>query len=98
MAMFAVAGMANGVQNVSMRSIIHARVAEHLRGRVFSAYSGATTGAQLAATALAAPIVAAAGARTALVIGGLGGILVGTIGLGLMLAIRRAPALEPAPA
>ena len=49
--MFAVAGMANGIQNVSMRSIIHARVVEHLRGRVFSAYAGATTGAQLAATA-----------------------------------------------
>jgi MFS family permease len=97
-AMFMVAGMANGVQNVSMRSIIHARVAEHLRGRVFSAYAGATTGAQLAATALAAPIVAAAGARAALLVGGIGGVIVGTVGLAWMVALRRSPKLEPAPA
>jgi len=94
-AMFAVGGMANGVQNVSMRSLIHRRVAEHLRGRVFSAYSGATTAAQLTATALAAPIVATAGARTALAIGGLGGILVGTIGLVWVAAVNRAPVMDP---
>ena len=87
--MFALGGIANGVQNVSMRSLIHRGVPEEVRGRVFALYAGSTTGAQLGATALAAPIVASAGARTALLIGGLGGLIVGAIGLGWIALIER---------
>ena len=39
-AMFALGGVANGVQNVSMRSLIHRNVDEEVRGRVFALYSG----------------------------------------------------------
>jgi MFS family permease len=40
LAMFAIEGVANGVSGVSMRSLIHHRVPDHLRGRVFAAYFG----------------------------------------------------------
>jgi MFS family permease len=87
--LFAVGGVANGTQNVSMRSLIHRRVPEAVRGRVFAAYSGAATAAQLGATALGAPIVVAAGAQAALLIGGLGGLVVGLTGLVWMRAVTR---------
>ena len=40
LAMFAIGGVANGVSGVSMRSLIHHRVPDQLRGRVFAAYFG----------------------------------------------------------
>ena len=88
-AMFAVAGVANGVQNVTLRSVVHRRAPEDVRGRVFAAYSGLTVGAQLSATAIAGPIVAEAGARTALAIGGLGTLAVGLIGTVWLLIVER---------
>jgi MFS family permease len=78
--LFAIAGIGNGVQNVSLRTLIHQRAPEHMRGRVYAASSGLTTAAQLSATALAGPLVVAAGAATALKIGGVGGAVVSAIG------------------
>ena len=49
---FFAGGVANGVENVSVRSLIHHSVPDELTGRVFAAYSGLAAGTQIGATAL----------------------------------------------
>ena len=49
---FAFGGVAHGVKNVLLRTLIHERVPEALRGRAFAAYNGARNGAELGALAL----------------------------------------------
>jgi MFS family permease len=75
--MFCVAGAANGLGNVAVRSLIHLRAPDHVRGRAFSAYSGLAYAMQLTATAAGGGIVVLAGARAALIVGGVGTLLVG---------------------
>jgi MFS family permease len=89
-AMFALGGAANGVENVAARSLIHHRVPDRLRGRVFSAYAGVVVGTQLGATVLGGLVVGAIGARHTLQAGGLGGALAGLVGL--VLYSRLSPA------
>jgi len=79
--MFALGGVANGVESVSMRSLIHHRVPDHLRGRVFAAYFGLAMAAQMVATVIGGLLVAGIGAQLVLLVGGLGGAAVGLIGL-----------------
>ena len=93
--MFAVGGVANGVASVSMRSLIHHRVPDQLRGRVFAAYFGVAFAGQLAATALGGVLISVLpSSRDVLLIGGLGGAAVGLIGLAWFAALpseARAP-------
>jgi MFS family permease len=81
--LFFVAGIGNGVGSVAIRSLIHHRVPDHLRGRVFAVYLGLATAGQLGATALGGVLVGGEGARAqqTLIIGGLGAFSVGVIGL-----------------
>ncbi len=82
LAMFAVGGVANGVASVSMRSLIHHRAPDELRGRVFAAYFGVAFAGQLAATALGGVLIAILpSSQDVLLIGGVGGAIVGLIGL-----------------
>jgi len=82
LAMFAVGGVANGVASVSMRSLIHHRAPDKLRGRVFAAYFGVAFAGQLAATALGGVLIAILpSSQDVLLIGGVGGAIVGVIGL-----------------
>ena len=82
LAMFAVGGVANGVASVSMRSLIHHRAPNELRGRVFAAYFGVAFAGQLAATALGGVLIAILpSSQDVLLIGGVGGAIVGVIGL-----------------
>jgi hypothetical protein len=74
---FAFGGVAHGVKNVLLRTLIHQRVPEALRGRAFAAYNGARNGAELAALALGGFVVAALGARTGLLASGLGPAAIG---------------------
>ena len=69
---FAFGGVAHGVKNVLLRTLIHERVPEALRGRAFAAYNGARNGAELGALALGGLVVGAFGARPALLIAGVG--------------------------
>ena len=87
LSMFAVGGVANGVVTVSMRSLLHHRVPDQLRGRVFSAYFGVVMAGQLGATALGGVLVAVLHSRVVLLIGGLGGAAAGLIGLALFAAL-----------
>ena len=79
--LFVVGGAANGVQSVSMRSLIVHRVEDRYRGRVFAAYGGLANGMQLLATGLAGGLVVLTSGRTALLVGGLGCVVAGLIGL-----------------
>ena len=63
---FTFGGMAHGVKNVLLRTLIHERAPEALRGRVFAAYNGARNGAELGALVLGGVVVGALGARAAL--------------------------------
>ena len=69
---FSFGGVAHGVKNVLLRTLIHERVPEALRGRAFAAYNGARNGAELGALALGGLVVGAFGARPALLVAGLG--------------------------
>jgi len=57
---FVFGGVANGAKNVLLRTLIHERVPEALRGRAFAAYNGARNGAELGALARSPPITARA--------------------------------------
>jgi predicted MFS family arabinose efflux permease len=85
---FVFGGVAHGVKNVLLRTLIHERVPDALRGRAFAAYNGARNGAELGALALGGIAVGALGARAALLLAGLGPAAIGTTSL-LLLANRR---------
>jgi MFS family permease len=78
--LFCVGGVANGVMNVAMRSLIFERASERIRGRVFAAYGGLANGMQIAATAGGGVVVTVIGAQAALVLGGLGSVTIGIAG------------------
>jgi MFS family permease len=89
---FSLGGVAHGVKNVLLRTLIHERAPEALRGRAFAAYNGARNGAELAALALGGVVVAAAGARPALLGAGLGPAAIGLVCLWLVIRRRRTAA------
>jgi MFS family permease len=92
---FALGGIAHGVKNVLMRTLIHERVPESLRGRAFALYNAARNGAELGALGLGGVLVGAVGAQTALL---LSGAIPLAIGVGALLLItiptRRTYAYE----
>ena len=61
-----------------LRTLIHERAPEALRGRAFAAYNGARNGAELGALVLGGIAVGALGARAALLVAGLGPAAIGT--------------------
>ncbi|HEY1522378.1 MAG TPA: MFS transporter [Solirubrobacteraceae bacterium] len=87
---FSLGGIAHGVKNVMLRTLIHERAPEALRGRAFAAYNGARNGAELGALVLGGLVVGALGARTALLLAGLGPTAIGAVCL--LLLINRRPA------
>jgi MFS family permease len=89
---FTFGGSAHGVKNVLLRTLIHERAPEALRGRVFAAYNGARNGAELGALVLAGIVVGALGARMALLLAGLGPAAIGAACLLLLITRRRAAA------
>ncbi len=74
---FSLGGVAHGVKNVLLRTLIHERAPEPLCGRAFAAYNGARNGAELAALVLGGVAVSAFGARSALLAAGLGPAAIG---------------------
>ena len=82
---FSFGGVAHGVKNVLLRTLIHERAPEALRGRAFAAYNGARNGAELGALVLGGIAVGALGARTALLLAGLGPAAIGAACLLLLI-------------
>jgi MFS family permease len=97
-AMFLVGGFANGVELVGMRSLLHRRVPDRLRGRAFAAYYGMVQAAQIVAMGASGGLVEAAGPRLTMVIAGAGTAAVGLAGTFLFARIpsRERRAREPA--
>lgn len=81
---FTLGGVAHGVKNVLLRTLIHERVPEAVRGRAFALYNAARNGAELGALALGGVLVGVIGAQTALL---LSGAIPLAIGLGALLLI-----------
>jgi MFS family permease len=67
---FALGGVAHGVKNVALRTLIHQQVPEELRGRAYAAYNAARNAAELGALVAGGVLVGAIGARSALLISG----------------------------
>jgi hypothetical protein len=89
---FSFGGVAHGIKNVLLRTLIHERAPEALRGRAFAAYNGARNGAELGALVLGGIVVGALGARAALLVAGLGPASIGGACLLLLVMRRRAAA------
>jgi hypothetical protein len=85
---FSLGGVAHGVKNVLLRTLIHERAPEAMRGRALAAYNGARNGAELGALALGGLVVSAIGARPAMLLAGLGPAATGASCL-LLLNKRR---------
>jgi MFS family permease len=92
--MFFLGGGANAIENVAMRSLIHHRTPDRLRGRVFSAYYGMVHAAHISALGLGGLLVNAIGARYSLLVAGLGGLVLGLVGF-VLLARMPAAAADP---
>jgi MFS family permease len=89
---FTLGGVAHGIKNVLLRTLIHERTPDAIRGRVFAAYNGARNGAELGALLLGGIVVGALGARVALLAAGLGPALIGACCLLLLITRRRVAA------
>jgi MFS family permease len=89
---FTLGGVAHGVKNVLVRTLIHERVEETVRGRAFGVYNAARNGAELSALALGGVLVGAIGAQTALLLSGAIPLAIGLAGL---LVITGIPRLAP---
>jgi MFS family permease len=94
--MFFVGGVANGVELVAMRSLLHHRVPDRLRGRAFAAYYGMVQAAQIIALALSGGLVEGLGARMTMLYAGIGTAAVGVLGglLYVRIPVRKRRTVE----
>ena len=98
---FTLGGIAHGVKNVLLRTLIHERVPDALRGRAFAVYNAARNGAELGALGAGGVLIGAIGAQPALL---LSGAIPLAIGLTALVALvwpslithRTAPAYQDA--
>ncbi len=68
--MFAIGGLAHGTKNVVIRTLIHGRTPDRLRGRAYAAYNGMRNAAELVALSGGGVLVATLGARWTLLLAG----------------------------
>ena len=85
LAAYLVGGVGHGTKNVVVRTLIHTRVPDGLRGRAWAAYSAGRNGAELVALVSGGLLVAALGARWTLLMAGALPIVAATYA-----ALRRA--------
>jgi MFS family permease len=78
---FTLGGIAHGVKNVLLRTLIHERVPEALRGRAFAGYNAARNGAELGALGGAGVLIGAIGAQPALLLSGIVPLAIGVAAL-----------------
>ena len=93
---FAVGGVAHGVKNVLLRTLIHERVPDSARGRAFAAYNAARNAAELGALGAGGLLVGAVGARPALLVAGAVPLAIGAAAL--LVLTTSTPARRPADA
>ena len=95
---YLVGGLAHGTKNVLVRTLIHERAPDHLRGRAYAAYAGLRNGAEIVALTCGGVLIATAGARWTLLLAGGLPVLVALVALVGAYARRRAPASSASPA
>jgi MFS family permease len=95
-AAFLVGGIAHATKNVLVRTLIHERVPDALRGRAFAGYSGLRNGAELVALAGGGLLLTTLGARWTLCVAGAGAVVAGLAGLLIWRALQRRGAVAPA--
>ncbi len=93
---FVLTGVANAMQSLAIRNLIHAEVPAEVRGRAFASASAVLNGANLSGTALGGPAVVLLGGAATLLVAGLGAV-VATLAAAPALLKRRpaAPAQDP---
>jgi MFS family permease len=82
-------GVGHGTKNVLVRTLIHARVPEELRGRAWAAYSAGRNGAELIALVGGGLLVSAIGARWTLLAAGALPVVAAAVALARAQAARR---------
>jgi MFS family permease len=82
-------GVGHGTKNVLVRTLIHARVPEALRGRAWAAYSAGRNGAELIALVGGGLLVSAIGARWTLLAAGALPVVAAAVALARAQAARR---------
>jgi MFS family permease len=87
---YLVGGLAHGIKNVLVRTLIHERAPHHLRGRAYAAYNGLRNGAEIVALTCGGVLIATAGARWTLLLAGGLPVLVALVALVARYG-RRAP-------
>jgi Na+/melibiose symporter-like transporter len=92
---FTLGGIAHGVKNVVLRTLIHERVPDALRGRAFAAYNAARNAAELGALGAAGLLIGAIGAQPALLLSGAVPLAIGLAALLLLGSVRPAAGLGP---
>jgi MFS family permease len=103
LAAYFVGGIGHGTKNVVVRTLIHTRVPDELRGRAWAAYSAGRNGAEMVALVAGGLLVAAVGARWTLLAAGALPVLAAVVALARAQAARRRawlPAMatsEPSP-
>ena len=90
---YAIGGVGHGLKNTLLRTVIQLRVPDAAHGRAFAAYNALRNTAELGALALGGALVAALGARSALLVAGMGPVLAGLAGL-VALQLRGARRTE----
>ncbi|MFJ3875920.1 MFS transporter [Streptomyces sp. NPDC090077] len=85
---FFLTGVANSLQGLAIRNLIHARVPEQVRGRAFATSGATLNGANLAGTALGGPATALLGGAGALELAGAGTLLATLAGSPVLLRGR----------
>ena len=96
---FTIGGLAHGLKNVLIRTLIHERVPERLHGRAYAAYNGLRNGAELFAMACGGLLVVALGARWTLFLAGAVPAVAGLVGLVAYARLKQRDlraALQPA--
>jgi Na+/melibiose symporter-like transporter len=81
---FTLGGVAHGVKNVLLRTLIHERVPDALCGRAFAVYNAARNGAELGALGAAGVLIGAIGAQPALLLAGAAPLVIGLAALLLL--------------
>jgi len=78
---FTLGGVAHGVKNVLLRTLIHDHAAPSLRGRAFAAYNAARNAAELGALGAAGVLIGAIGAQPSLLLSGAVPLAIGVAAL-----------------
>ena len=86
---YCVGGLAHGLKNVLIRTLIHERVPSRLHGRAYAAYNGMRNAAELFAMAVGGVLVVAIGARWTLFLAGAIPAFAGVVGLAVYSRFRE---------